>query len=141
MIIPEEQYKQILEVLPILCVDVIIKNQRGEILLIKRANDPLKGKWWVIGGRVLKGESLEQAAIRKITEEVGLEVTRVKLVGYYEDMLEKNNFGSSTPIHSVSVVFETVVDDRQPVILDYQSEDWRYSLDPPADFHIVSCIP
>jgi len=54
--IQENLYKKILEYLPILCVDVIIKDLNGSILLIKRNNEPLKGEWWVIGGRVLHGE-------------------------------------------------------------------------------------
>jgi len=55
--IKTETYNQIIEVLPILCVDVIIQNKDGEYLLIKRANEPKVGCWWVIGGRVHKGET------------------------------------------------------------------------------------
>lgn len=136
MIIPIEDYKKIVEVLPILCVDIIIKNRTGEYLLIKRANEPLKDQWWVIGGRVLKGESLEQAAKRKVKEEVGLEIDDVKSIGYYEDALETNPFGLTTPLHSVSIVFSTIVDDKQRVTLDYQSSDWKYSKELPAKFFI-----
>ena len=136
MIIPTEHYKKIIEVLPILCVDIIIKNHNGEYLLIKRANEPLKGKWWVIGGRVLKGESLEQAAKRKVKEEVGLEIDNVKSIGYYEDALETNPFCLTTPLHSISVVFSTIIEDEQIVTLDYQSSDWKYTKELPTDFFI-----
>lgn len=136
MIIPIEDYKKIAAVLPILCVDVIIKNAKGECLLIKRANEPLKDQWWVIGGRVLMGESLEQAARRKVKEEVGLEIDDVKSIGYYEDAFETNPFGLTTPLHSVSVVFSTVIEDKQRVTLDYQSSDWKYSKELPAKFLI-----
>ena len=136
MIIPLEHYKEIVEVLPILCVDVIIKNHNGEYLLIKRANEPLKGQWWVIGGRVLKGESLEQAAKRKVKEEVGLEIDNVQSIGYYEDSLETNPFGSAIPLHSISIVFSTIIEDEKRVTLDYQSSDWKYSKELPTDFFI-----
>lgn len=136
MIIPIEHYKKIIEVLPILCVDVIIKNHNGEYLLIKRVNEPLKGQWWVIGGRVLKGESLEQAAKRKVKEEVGFEIDNVKSVGYYEDALETNPFGLTTPLHSISIVFSTIIEDEKIVTLDYQSSDWKYSKELPTDFFI-----
>lgn len=138
MIIPIEHYRKIVEVLPILCVDVIIKNGKEEYLLIKRANEPLKDQWWVIGGRVLKGESLEQAAKRKVHEEVGLEIDDVKSIGYYEDALESNPYGLPTPLHSVSIVFSAIIDDKQRVILDYQSSDWIYSKELPAKFFIKS---
>ena len=134
MIIPAEHYKKILEVLPVLCVDIIIRNQNEECLLIKRVNEPMKGQWWVIGGRVLKGESLEQAAKRKVREEVGLEVEKVEPVGYYEDVSGINPFESATPLHSVSIVFLTHIQNEQRITLDYQSSDWKYSKELPEFF-------
>lgn len=135
--IPEDKYMQIIEVLPILCVDIIIKNYKGEHLLIQRAREPLKGQWWVIGGRVLKGETLKNAAIRKIKEETGLDLTDVKLAGYYEDTFETNPFGSSTPLHSVSVVFLAFYDESQLIQLDHQSSDWKFFKELPKRFNIM----
>jgi colanic acid biosynthesis protein WcaH len=138
--IPADEYAHIIEVLPILCVDVIVQNSRGEYLLIKRANEPRKDQWWVVGGRVLRGETLEQAAIRKVKEEVGLKVNFMEPIGYYEDVSETNPFGLSIPLHSVSVVFSTVVDDNQQVRLDNQTVGWKYSADLPTDFRVKSFI-
>ncbi|MCK4791163.1 MAG: NUDIX domain-containing protein [Desulfobacteraceae bacterium] len=138
MIIPIEQYERIIDVLPILCVDIVVKNSTGEYLLIKRANEPLKGNWWVIGGRVLKGETLKQAAVRKVKEETFLDVDAVFPIGYYEDTVEANPFGLASRLHSVSVVFSASVDDHQQIKLDYQSTDWKYSKVLPANFHIKS---
>ena len=132
--IPAEQYQQIIEVLPILCVDVIIMNTRGEYLLIKRAKEPRKGEWWVIGGRAHKGETLEQAVVRKVLEETSLRVEDMRPIGYYEALSQENPFGLATRLHAVSVVFLTVVDDGQPIRLDDQSLDWKYSKELPADF-------
>lgn len=138
--IPADEYARIIEALPILCVDVVVRNSMDEYLLVKRANEPLKDQWWVVGGRVLKGETLEQAAIRKVREEIGLKVNFVEPIGYYEDTAEMNSFGLSTPLHSVSVVFSTVVDKRQQVKLDYQSTDWKYSNELPTNFYIKTFI-
>jgi len=134
--IPTEQYNQIIEVLPILCVDVIIMNRRGEYLVIKRANEPRKGEWWVIGGRLLKGETLEQAVVRKVWEETSLKVETLHPIGYYEAVSQENPFGLAPRLHAVSVVFSAVVDDGLPIRLDDQSMDWRYSKELPADFRI-----
>ena len=58
--IPNDFYRQIVDVLPILCVDlIIIKN--GKYLLVKRKNKPFKGIYWSPGGRVLKGEKITRA--------------------------------------------------------------------------------
>ena len=136
--IPAEQYKQIIEVLPILCVDVVITNTRGEYLLIKRANEPRKGQWWVIGGRLLKGETLEEAVVRKVREETSLNVEAVYPIGYYEAVSQENPFGVAPRLHAVSLVFSTAVDDRQQIRLDDQSVDWKYSQELPADFDMKS---
>ena len=134
--IPADQYQQIIEVLPILCVDVVVTNAHGEYLLIRRAYEPRKGQWWVIGGRVLKGETMEQAAIRKVQEETCLEVKAVRPIGYYEELSQDNPFGLTTQYHAVSVVFSTVVSDQQEIRLDSQSTEWKYSKELPPDFRI-----
>ena len=60
-------------------VGAIIHN--GErILLEKRKNSPGKGKWSVPGGLVDLGETAEQAVIREVKEETGLEVYNPRLV-------------------------------------------------------------
>ena len=122
-----ENYKQIIEVLPILCVDVVVKNSLGEYLLVKRANEPLKGTWWVVGGRVLKGEALEKAAIRKVREETSLVIGAPNPIGYYEDTDGTNPLGLESVQHSVSVVFSAMIDDHQKIKLDNQSSDWKFS--------------
>ena len=138
--IPEEEYARIMNVLPILCVDVAVQDAKGQYLLIRRANEPLKGQWWVIGGRVMKGETLEQAAVRKVREEAGMNVCSVKPIGYYEDVSEMNPLGLSSPQHSVSVVFSARFDDHQQVRLDSQSTEWKYSDELPAGFRIKTFV-
>ena len=125
-----------MEHLPILCVDVVVQNPKNEYLLIRRANEPLKDQWWVIGGRVLKGDTLEQAAIRKVREEVGLTISAAVPIGYYEDVSEKNPFGLMSPQHSVSVVFSAKVEGQEQVKLDNQSSDWKYADQLPDGFLI-----
>jgi len=61
MKIPHAQYHRILGSMPLLCVDAVLRNASGQVLLVKRNNEPLKNRWWVPGGRVLKGETVRQA--------------------------------------------------------------------------------
>ncbi|MDH7506905.1 MAG: NUDIX hydrolase [Candidatus Thermoplasmatota archaeon] len=76
---------------------VIIKN--GKILLIKRKNEPFKGKWALPGGFVEYGEKVEEAIVREIKEETGL-ITKIKEpVGIYSDP-KRDPRG-----HVVSIVF------------------------------------
>ncbi len=48
--------------------------EHGRILLVKRANEPNKGKWSVPGGLVRVGETLIDALKREVREEVGVEI-------------------------------------------------------------------
>lgn len=134
--IPFNKYTEIIEVLPIFCVDVVAQNARGEYLLIKRANEPKKDEWWVIGGRVLKGETLEDAAIRKVKEETSLQVRDIRPIGYFELLNGANPFGLSFEYHAVSIVFKAVIDGCQAVKLDNQSIGFKFTKELPADFYI-----
>lgn len=134
--IPTEKYTEIISVLPILCVDVVIQNIQGEYLLVKRINEPKKGHWWPVGGRVLKGETIKEAVIRKIKEETSLNVKTVQPIGYFELITDANPFNLPFQYHTVSIVFVAAIEDHQKVKLDKQSAEWKYANQLPADFHI-----
>jgi colanic acid biosynthesis protein WcaH len=70
--IPWELYRRILETMPIPCVAIAIV-AGGSVLLVMRKDPPARGQWWLPGGRVLKGEMMRDAALRKAHEEVGIE--------------------------------------------------------------------
>jgi len=57
---------------------VVISSDR--ILLIKRKNEPGKGKWSIPGGKVELGEKAEQATIRETKEETNLTVSSPQLI-------------------------------------------------------------
>ncbi len=59
---------------PIVGVGVVIRDDEGRILLIRRGREPGKGLWAVPGGKVEWGETMREAARREAREETGLEV-------------------------------------------------------------------
>jgi mutator protein MutT len=76
---PEEikqHFTKILSTPQVLYSDMIIENNRGEILLLLRnkQSDFSPGKWCLPGGHIDKGETPLQAAIRELSEETGIQV-------------------------------------------------------------------
>ena len=70
------------ESLPVVpCVGALVHDADGRLLLIQRGHDPHRGRWTLPGGRVEAGESLEQAVVREVREETGLDVRVGAVVG------------------------------------------------------------
>jgi ADP-ribose pyrophosphatase YjhB (NUDIX family) len=63
-------------------VNVVVTNDAGEILLIRRTDND---NWALPGGVVDIGESLPQAAIRETLEETGIDCEITGLSGIYTD--------------------------------------------------------
>lgn len=61
--------------LPRVCVAVVIRDDKGRILLLKRAAScSFPGTWCLPGGGVSEGETLFECIRREVREETGLEV-------------------------------------------------------------------
>lgn len=66
-------------------VAAIVVFSDGRILLIKRRTPVFKGYWALPGGKMVKGESPEEALVREIREETGLRVEIVQKIGEYDE--------------------------------------------------------
>ena len=72
---PQREFPQA----PLVGVGAVIV-QDGRVLLVRRANEPLKGHWTLPGGMLEVGESLASAVAREAKEETCLEVEPIELV-------------------------------------------------------------
>jgi ADP-ribose pyrophosphatase YjhB (NUDIX family) len=83
-------------------VSVVIRKNHS-VLLVMHADLPV---WCLPGGRVEPGESVDQAALREVREETGLEVRLERLVGVY--------FRPMGPIGNHQVLFTAEVCAGEP---------------------------
>ncbi len=116
--IPDELYTKILENMPVVCVDGLLHYGK-KFILFKRAYEPVKDEWWIFGGRLLKGEKLKHAMIRKAKQEMGIDIKIEKQIGTYELEFDKNRQGVST--HTIAVAF-LVTSDEKP---DFSKAEYK----------------
>lgn len=69
---------------PWVTVDGLILHD-GKLVAVVRRNPPFRGMPALPGGFVELGETTEEAAVREVREETGLETRIVRLVGVYSD--------------------------------------------------------
>ena len=101
---------------PRLGVGVVLVHE-GCLLLVQRAQEPLRGYWTLPGGVVELGESLRAAAAREVREETGLEVEVGALVELFERVDRDPDGPTGTP---------------GPVRFHYVIADFRAELKPGA---------
>ena len=140
--IDQELYDQILLHVPISCVDVVIVHDGG-VLLVRRNNPPACGEWWVPGGRVMKGETLREAARRKALGEVGLDCHVGPTIQTAETIFHDGPRG--IPVHSINTCFllYPIADgDGVRVRTDADHSGWRWVKDSSGGLHpyVVRCL-
>lgn len=129
--IPNEEWETIVNSVPIVSVDLVVECPNG-IVLGKRSNEPVKGEWFVPGGRVKKGESLKDAVHRVAMEELGLDIEIVERLGAFEHFYETSEVGCEK--HYVAHGFRVWTEN-----LRFESDTQHGRLatfeEPPQDLH------
>jgi ADP-ribose pyrophosphatase YjhB (NUDIX family) len=67
----------------------IPSDHHGRVILMRRATEPGYGRWTMPGGFVDLGESVSEAAVREIAEELAIEVRIGDLVGVYSSAKDR----------------------------------------------------
>lgn len=94
----KKEFEYIYNRVPRLCVEAIIKTEKG-IILTKRNIEPEKGSWHIPGGTVLKKETLVNAIKRVVKLELGIDIVIEKMLEIVEPKLK--NYSKQV----ISIVF------------------------------------
>lgn len=68
----------------IVSIYAILRNEKGEFLLLRRSENSRSnpGKWDLPGGKLIRGETLEEAVVREVWEETGISIVPGEISGY-----------------------------------------------------------
>jgi len=87
---------------------VILENEKGEILLIKRKYNPAKGRWVLPGGGIKFGENSKETAKRELKEETGLDISIGNCIGVFELIKPEENVHRIIFYHKARVLDGTL---------------------------------
>lgn len=89
----DEQFLHIVDATPLVSIDLVIRNERGDVLLGWRVNRPAQNSWFVPGGRIRKNERVKEALHRISQRELGVTIDEAKLLGVFDHIYEDNFLG------------------------------------------------
>ena len=128
--LPEQEYQKIIKSMPIFCIDFLI-SYRDKYLLIKRKEEPLKNIFWVIGGRILFRETIEDAAKRIQQREIGKHFSNFKEIGFSNYFFHDNPDSRAT--HTPTLLFQISVQKIFYPKIDKQHSDFIWSKEIPNE--------
>ncbi len=95
----------------------------GKVLLVRRAKEPNRGKWIIPGGLVELGEPLEDAVVREMKEELGIDVKIDRML----DIANEVVFDESKRVKYHYVLIDFLVSPIQDeVILNDESSAYQW---------------
>lgn len=111
MFLSKQRFSQVIESTPLVSIDLVIEDENGQVLLGERLNRPAQGFWFVPGGRIFKGEKLDDAFARLTFEELGheLNLSQAALLGPYTHLYDDNVFGNEFSTHYVAIAYKLTV--------------------------------
>ncbi len=87
-------------------VACFIRNPKGELLLVRRAKEPAKGTLDLPGGFIDMHESAEDAVVREVKEETGLNITNCRYLFSLPNIYPYCGF----EVHTVDMFFECLAE-------------------------------
>jgi len=113
-LLPADAFLAVVRHAPLVAVDLIIENDRREVLLGLRNNRPARHYWFVPGGRIRKNETIRAALERVSRDElaIGAPPGDARLIGAYDHRYDDNYAGvAGVGTHYVVLAFRLTLPD------------------------------
>lgn len=98
---------------------VLLENERGEVLLLRRAIAPHVGEWDTPGGFLNADETLEEGAGREVLEETGLVARDLRVIAGFP-----SRYGPEGHPTLGAVLVGRV--EGEPVLQDGENSEWAW---------------
>lgn len=76
-------------------VSALFFNEKKEMLIIKKSDPAYSKKYSVVAGHVEDGETIEDALLREVFEEMNLNVSEYELIAEFENLNDTCRYGVS----------------------------------------------
>ncbi|MEA1065414.1 GDP-mannose mannosyl hydrolase [Apirhabdus apintestini] len=128
MYLSQQDFSTVVRSTPLISLDFIVENARGECLLGRRNNRPAQGFWFVPGGRVRKDETLERAFSRLTQEELGQRICWQdgEFYGVWQHFYEDNFSEAAFSTHYVVLAFRLRVNGETLALPEHQHSAYRW---------------
>lgn len=123
-----QQFRELVAHMPLVSIDLVVRNPQGAALLGQRLNRPAQGCWFVPGGRIRKDERLASAFARLTLDELGVElpIASARFLGPYEHHYPDNFAGTDFSTHYVVLAYELELDLNLHALPEQQHGDYRW---------------
>lgn len=107
---------------PVATVGALIFDPAGRLLLLRSAK--WSNRWGIPGGKVRRGESVEDALRREVREETGLEIQKLRPVATL-DCIDPPEY--LRPAHFILLGWSTQTTNPGGVVLNDEAEEFRWT--------------
>jgi colanic acid biosynthesis protein WcaH len=142
----QASFLDVIDRTPLVSIDLVVVDPDQRVLCGWRVNEPARGFWFVPGGRIVKGETLDDAFARIATSELGEGDwcrSDGRLLGVFEHLYDTNFVGAlDVTTHYVVLAYRLDVTVRPlPPEVQHSKYAWLSAADTQADAFRSSVHP
>lgn len=120
----DKTFKTIIDSTPLVSIDILLK-KNDKVLLGRRINKPAQGLFFSIGGRVLKNETINNAILRIVQNELNLELKYTpEFIGVFEHFYFDSIY-ENVSTHYVNIAYKYEIEEAlNPPTAQHSEYKW-----------------